>query len=142
MDANRRVQRAAAARFGQDAASPWDLSEVRDNLGLLSERSRLVRWEEHDTWAEVVIQEADRLPLRYERFEQQDGLWLYAAPQVEPPLIKSLEKLILVVDSITDRLSDPAFGVDDMDRAFRHRAGPLIFSVSARDADDGAEPGG
>jgi len=130
VDANARLRQVAKQRLGRLASDAWDLSALKNNLGIFSDRTRLIDQTFKGTAAVVTLQEAENVPLVRAKFKWTQGGWKYWA--VAPPraMVPALERLADILADTTASLQQGA-GVEDYVRAFVERVWPQMNRVMA-----------
>lgn len=127
--ANERVLSAADRRFGAGVASGLDLGLIRNNLGLFSETITIVREEPKGETAEVIVQEADNLPLARERFELRGNLWYYAPDDLSAAFLDDLRRLAESLGSISGRLERGEMTLQQLHESYSLQIIPIIDRI-------------
>lgn len=98
--ADERLRAAAIERYGGPHAVAWDLSVLRNNLGLFSADTHVINQSFAGDRGMVTLQEGNHVPLVRAPFVYVDGQWLYE-PELPPNAVAGeLVKLAAVLGDI------------------------------------------
>jgi len=115
LGASRRLREVVSDQLGVDAAHAWDLSSLQYSMGPFSRDVEIIRSQQQDGRATVVIQVAQRIPLLDVQFvQEQGGRWQYAPDDPITGLSDGLRKLARSLNDLADdlvktRLTRPQF---------------------------------
>lgn len=126
------LRRAADARFGRDIGPRLDLGPMVENLGLLSTSLRVIRVEQHEDSAIVVIQEADHVPLVYEHFERREGQWLWRPDPADRRTPEGLLQLSRLLRQTADRIAAGRLTLAQFDHVVRLQVAPLCRAIHSQ----------
>ncbi len=83
LESDDRLRAAVAARYGGPRFIAWDMSVMRNNLGVFSSEIRVINQTFHGDRATVTLQEGEHVPLVRAPFVYSEGRWLYE-PDMPP----------------------------------------------------------
>ncbi|MBK8267951.1 MAG: hypothetical protein IPK83_06440 [Planctomycetes bacterium] len=98
--ADGRLRAAAIERYGGPHAVAWDLSVLRNNLGLFSAQTNVINQSFAGDRGMVTLQEGNHVPLVRAPFVCREGRWLYEPELPSGAVAKELVKLAGVIGDI------------------------------------------
>ncbi|MCA9254366.1 MAG: hypothetical protein KDA33_01955 [Phycisphaerales bacterium] len=104
LDAHDRLQAAAKDRFGDRIHHAWNISAMRNNLGLFSRKVTIVNQTMRGASAFVTLQEADHVPLIRVELRRVDGAWKIVPPMSNASICGPLRQFASRIDDVTNRV--------------------------------------
>lgn len=129
LDAHDRLQDAARGRYGDQIHRAWNLSAMRNNLGVFSRDITVINQTMKGDSAFVTLQESDRVPLVRAEFKRIDGIWKLAPPFHDTSICGSLEQFATRIDGIAQRVRSGLSPEDYFD-AVTHELLPAMAQIA------------
>lgn len=98
------LKAAVAARFGGPRFIAWDMSIMRNNLGVFSGEVRVINQTFHGNRATVTLQEGEHVPLVRAPFVLSEGRWLYEPDMPPRAMAAGLRGLAGALASIREEI--------------------------------------
>jgi hypothetical protein len=131
--ANIRVQAIIQQKLALPASDRWDLSALRDNLGIFSDGVKVISTIVDGDRATVAFQVKDALPLSSANLIRHKGDWQYQ-PEIYPELPDQINQLADSLERLGDTLNEREnLSPDQIDAEYRYRIVPRIKQLAAVD---------
>ncbi|MCB9853008.1 MAG: hypothetical protein H6819_07925 [Phycisphaerales bacterium] len=104
LDAHDRLQNAAKDRYGDQIHRAWNISAMRNNLGVFSRDVTIINQTMKGDTAYVTIQESDRVPLVRAEFNRVDGVWKLTPPYRDTSICGPLSQFATCIDKVADKV--------------------------------------